>query len=69
VNGDLGSILLFGGLLVWAVYDRISLKRRGDVGAAQVGWSGNDVLVVVLGTAAYFLMFWLHDSLIGVTAA
>ncbi|WP_020695618.1 NnrU family protein [Reyranella massiliensis] len=69
VNGDLGSILLFGGLLAWAVYDRISLKRRGDVGAPQVGWSGNDALVVALGTAAYFLMFWLHDSLIGVTAA
>mgnify|MGYP002144679814 CR=1 FL=1 len=68
-NGDLGSILLFGGLLAWAVYDRISLKRRGDAGAPQVGWSGNDVLVLVLGTAAYFLMFWLHDSLIGVTAA
>lgn len=69
VNGDLGSILLFGGLLAWAVYDRIALKRRGDAGAASVAWSGNDVLVVAIGTAAYALMFWLHDTLIGVTAA
>ena len=27
-NGDLGSIILFGSFLAWAVFDRISLKRR-----------------------------------------
>ena len=27
-NGDLGSIILFGSFLAWAVYDRITLKRR-----------------------------------------
>src|SRR6478752_3496608 len=27
-NGDLGSIILFGSFLGWAVYDRITLKRR-----------------------------------------
>lgn len=69
VNGDLGSMLLFGGLLIWAVYDRISLKRRGDAGAAAVSWSKNDILVVVVATFAYAAMFWLHDTLIGVTAA
>ena len=69
VNGDLGSMLLFGGLLAWAVYDRIAVKRRGDPGAPPMGWSRNDALVVVIGTVAYIAMFWLHDSLIGVTAA
>lgn len=69
VNGDLGSMLLFGGLLAWAVYDRISVKRRGDAGAPPVGWSTNDLLVVALGSVAYIAMFWLHDSLIGVAAA
>jgi uncharacterized membrane protein len=69
VNGDLGSMLLFGSLLAWVIYDRIAVKRRGDTGAAPVGWSINDLLVVGLGTAAYVAMFWLHDSLIGVTAA
>jgi len=69
VNGDLGSMLLFGGLLAWAVYDRIAVKRRGDPGAPAAGWSLNDLLVVVIGTMAYFAMFWLHDTLIGVTAA
>lgn len=69
VNGDLGSMVLFGSLLAWAIYDRISVKRRGDTGAPSVGWSINDVLVVGLGTVAYVAMFWLHDSLIGVAAA
>lgn len=69
VNGDLGSILVFGSLLAWAVYDRIAVKRRGDMGAPRVPWSKNDVLVVVIGTAAYAAMIWLHDSLIGVAAA
>ena len=33
-NGDLGSIILFGSFLGWAVFDRISLKHRTDAGGA-----------------------------------
>ncbi len=67
VNGDLGSLLLFGSLLAWAVIDRIALKRRGDTGAAPVASFGrNDLIVVVIGTVAYFVFAWLHESLIGV---
>lgn len=70
VNGDLGSLLLFGGLLAWAVYDRIAVKRRGDAGAPAVASFGrNDAIVVVLGTVAYVAVMWLHESLIGVAAA
>jgi len=70
VNGDLGSMLLFGGLLAWAVYDRIAVKRRGDQGAAPVARFGrNDAIVILIGTIAYVAMMWLHESLIGVTAA
>ncbi|MFO1158227.1 MAG: NnrU family protein [Reyranellaceae bacterium] len=69
VNGDLGSMLLFGGLLAWAIYDRIAVKRRGDPGAPAVASFGrNDAIVVVIGTLAYFVMMWLHQSLIGVAA-
>lgn len=69
VNGDLGSLLLFGGLLAWAVYDRIALKRRGDAGAPPVASYGrNDAIVVVLGSVGYFAILWLHESLIGVAA-
>ena len=32
-NGDFGSIVLFGSFLVWAGYDRMTLKHRSDPGA------------------------------------
>ena len=42
--------LLFGSLLIWAIYDRIAVKRRGDMGAAAVASFGrNDAIVVVIG--------------------
>ncbi|MBA1157201.1 NnrU family protein [Microvirga mediterraneensis] len=70
-NGDLGSILLFGSILGWAVLARISAKRR-DVAAqhggtaAPAGWR-NDLLAVAIGTIAYAAFaFWLHPWLIGV---
>lgn len=69
VNGDLGSLLLFGSLLAWAIYDRIAVKRRGDTGATAVASFGrNDAIVVVVGTIAFFIIIWLHDSIIGVAA-
>jgi uncharacterized membrane protein len=69
VNGDLGSMLLFGSLLAWAIYDRIAVKRRGDLGAPSVAHFGrNDLIVLALGTVAYLVVMWLHDSLIGVAA-
>jgi uncharacterized membrane protein len=70
VNGDLGSLLLFGSLLAWAIYDRIAVKRRGDSGAPAVASLGRkDAIVIVIGTIAYVAILWLHDSLIGVAAA
>jgi len=75
-NGDLGSILLFGSFLAWAVSARISAKRRalsaGQVAAqhggqvAPAGWR-NDAIAVVLGVAVWFLFARvLHPILIGV---
>lgn len=72
-NGDLGSILLFGSILAWAVLARISMKRRKDEVVDHggpltppSGWR-NDVLVLVIGTIAWFVFArWLHPVLIGV---
>ena len=70
-NGDLGSILLFGGILAWAVFDRISLKRRSDPGAPPIpigGW-GNDVAALIVGTLVYLALgFLFHPLVIGVPA-
>ncbi len=70
-NGDLGSIILFGSFLAYAVFDRISLKRRTDSGAAPIPVGGvrNDVTAVVAGSVIYFLLGWLfHPYVIGVPA-
>jgi uncharacterized membrane protein len=68
-NGDLGSIILFGSFLGWAVFDRISLKRRTDPGGPPIpvgGWS-NDLIAVAVGTVAYLaLAFAFHPVVIGV---
>ncbi|HEX2725197.1 MAG TPA: NnrU family protein [Beijerinckiaceae bacterium] len=73
-NGDLGSIILFGTLLAWAVVARIAAKRRDEVRdhggpvAEPAGWR-NDVFAIVIGTAAYLaFLIWLHPLLIGVPA-
>jgi uncharacterized membrane protein len=68
-NGDLGSIILFGSFLGWAVFDRISLKRRADTGGPPipVGGPGNDLIAVAVGIVAYLaLAFAFHPVVIGV---
>ncbi len=68
-NGDLGSIVLFGSFLAWAVFDRISLKYRTDVGAPPipVGGIANDLIAVIVGFVAYLaLVFAFHPVVIGV---
>ncbi len=66
VNGDLGSIVLFGAFLAWAVYDRIAVKRRADMGAPPSGVTAGDAIAVAVGTVAYVAMWWLHPLAIGV---
>jgi uncharacterized membrane protein len=68
-NGDLGSIILFGSFLGWAVFDRISLKRRTDPGAPPipVGGRRNDILAVVVGTILYLALgLVFHPLFIGI---
>jgi uncharacterized membrane protein len=71
-NGDLGSIVLFGAILAWAVMARISAKRRDEVrphagpAVAPAGWR-NDALAVAVGAAAWLVFARvLHPWLIGV---
>jgi uncharacterized membrane protein len=68
-NGDLGSIILFGSFLAWAVFDRISLKRRSDAGGPPipVGGATNDLIAIAVGVIAYLaLAFAFHPVVIGV---
>ena len=68
-NGDLGGIILFGSFLAWAVFGRISLKRRTDAGAPPIPIGGitNDLIAVAVGVVAYLaLAFAFHPVVIGV---
>ena len=70
-NGDLGGIILFGSVLAWAVYDRITLKRRSDTGSPPipVGGRRNDLIAIAVGTIVYLALgFVFHPIVIGVPA-
>ena len=71
-NGTAADVLLFGSFLVWAVADRIAVKRR------PVAWtrmvppvptsSGNDIIAIVAGLGLYVaFLYGLHRLLIGVS--
>ena len=68
MNGMLADLLLFGGFLIWAVADRISMKRRTQRPLPSLPESKiNDVIVVVVGIGIYFVFVkWLHAALIGI---
>ena len=68
-NGDLASLMLFAGFLAFAVYDRISVKKRGALGPLgdKTGGVAGDITVVAVGLALYAFMLWAgHALLIGV---
>jgi uncharacterized membrane protein len=68
-NGDLGSIILFGAILAWAGYDRISLKYRADPGAPPIPTGGrrNDFIAVIVGTLLYLALgFLFHPLVVGI---
>ena len=67
-NGDLGSILLFGSFLVWAGYDRMTLKRRTDITTSSLPAAAhrNDIIALVVGTLLYLaLALVFHPLVIG----
>lgn len=72
-NGDLGSMLLFGGFLAWAVMARISVKRRPEeiaraAAMTDVAFGRRDVIAIVAGLVLYVVFaLWLHPLLIGVS--
>jgi uncharacterized membrane protein len=66
VNGDLGSMLLFGGFLAWGLFARIRLGKAKRLAAS---WTMGDTVAVVGGLVGWVAMLmWLHPLLIGVRA-
>ncbi len=69
-NGEAASVILFAGLLVWAVILRISLARReraGTYSRKPFVSARYDAYAFVVGIALWGLFIWkLHVWLIGV---
>jgi uncharacterized membrane protein len=66
-NGDLGSMLLFGGFLLWSVLAFMSMRRRPEQAPAFVPNPGQDAAAILAGLIAWLaLVSGLHRWLIGV---
>ena len=66
VNGEVRSVLVFGAFLVFAVADRIAVKRR-NAPVRPAGPVVNDAIAVIIGLALYgAILFYLHPYIGGV---
>ena len=67
VNGDSRSVLLFGGLGIWAVFEIVLCNRRdGEWRKPNVVPFSADLIVAVIAAAAFGAVFFLHKALFGV---
>lgn len=67
VNGDSRSVLLFGGLGIWAVFEIVLCnKRDGEWRKPDVVPLSADMIVAVIAVAAFGALFFLHMALFGV---
>ena len=62
-NGSSVDVLLFGGFLLWAVVDRISVKRRRPPPPPSAPASGWNDAIAVIGGLALYVLFVLHAHL------
>ena len=64
VNGDLASIVLFGGMLAWAVGSVVLINRRVPVwDRPEPGKASKDVLLVVITLVTFAIAAGIHIAL------
>jgi uncharacterized membrane protein len=66
-NGDLASIICFGGFGAYALRSMWSLNQRGAALSTTISSPTNDVLVIIAGLIAYGALIFLHPYVFGVT--
>ena len=64
-NGDLAGIVLFGSVLAWAVWSRISMKRRPMPLYPVPKWGADGVAVVAGCVLFFFLAKIFHPYVVG----
>jgi uncharacterized membrane protein len=63
VNGDVPSIILFGGLMAWGVVSVILInKQSGKPPLSAPGGAAREVATVVLAAGLFYAMTWLHAA-------
>lgn len=60
VNGDLASVILFGGLLAWAVGSVILINRAGPWVRPKPGDAKKDILLVVITLVMFVVITAIH---------
>ncbi|MET4129190.1 NnrU family protein [Roseovarius sp. MBR-6] len=63
VNGDLASLILFGGLLGWAVLEVVMINRAEDWNRPKPGEAKRDILLVIITVVLFLVMTFIHNWL------
>ena len=64
INGDLASLILFGGILAWAVLDLIMINRmQPEWQRPEPGPWRNDLIGVVVAVVVMGAIGWVHGWL------
>lgn len=66
VNGDLASIILFGGLLIWAILSVVLINRSQDWVRPEPGDAKKDKLLVIITFVSFIIVATIH-VLLGVS--
>lgn len=63
VNGDLASLILFGGLLAWAVLEVVVINLSQDWDRPTPGEAKKDILLVVITLVMFLAITFVHNWL------
>jgi len=66
-NGETRSLVLFGGLGIWAILEILFINRRDSVWAKPdpVAW-WRTLIPIIAGSVVYAVVFYFHASIAGV---
>jgi uncharacterized membrane protein len=62
-NGDLASIILFGGMLAWAIGSVVLINRAEEWVRPEPGDAKKDVLLVVITLVTFVVAAGIHVAL------
>ncbi len=63
VNGDLASLILFGGLLAWAVLEVVVINLSEEWERPAPGEAKKDVLLVIITVVMFLVITFIHNWL------